>query len=246
MLRLRVSACLVLVVSAVSCGGGSFTSASAAGDNDASAGAGGSAGVGGSGGGLDASSDVPSETAGSGGGIDAGGAGGIDAGGAAGAGGSPVTTCPPDLPALNTPCTTGLLCSYGDHPRPDCHVQLACNGDTFTQSGGMSCPQPVACLDLPSVPVIGKACSVADQDCFSSGNVYCRCVPCPDTGCTGMAWECVGPPLTPCPTSLPNMGQPCTNTGLTCTYGNCTTLTKVQVDCSFGVWHWTVPDCSGR
>ncbi|MES1176172.1 MAG: hypothetical protein ABUL62_17755 [Myxococcales bacterium] len=200
------------------------------------------------------------------GGSDSGGAahGGAAQGGAATAGGSAGgaanagaagladTSCPPMPPTVGKACVPDLYCSYGDDPRQWCRDRYGCGevGKWTAAHPQVGTCAPLAdCSTTPSgFPVIGHECKTVSEECTfdggTSGTIYCRCNFCGDaSSCPASmaSWACAGPPIAPCPDTLPNEGQPC-DKKMSCFYG--VTCEGVTMACNGKTWSTESGGCA--
>jgi hypothetical protein len=144
----------------------------------------------------------------------------------------PRPRCPESEPALGGPCDSNdLVCGYGDALTPHCRTYYQCTEDAGDLIWAASTPfdeQAWPCLELPSdycpadVPTEGDACTIeAPGIPCGYGNVSCLCSgrnPAPGNSGT---WQCYGAPRnTACPTTLPNIGEGCSEEqwGIQCNY----------------------------
>ncbi len=167
--------------------------------------------------------------------------------GTTGAGGSVDTGgCPTSRPNAGSSCagvTDQLQCTYGDTVRPDCRVEIFCDGGSW-QEAGTTCLQAADCGTVE--PAAHAVCETMGDTC-TYGDTICYC------GCGGglcavpTQWQCSGPPTTPgCPAIVPNDGSPCSSDGTQCTYGTPCTPSGVAVACTGGNWVWdTMVVCAG-
>ena len=146
--------------------------------------------------------------------------------------------CPATLPTDGAACSpNGLVCGYGDDPRPGCHPSATCIG------GKWSIP-PSACPPLPPTTcpptreeAAGKTCSPKDAWC-GYGGLSCECTNCtkyPVVSCSGpLIWHCASPnPDTKCPAGIPNLGTACTVEAYQCVYGCEPNMART---CTAGHW----------
>ncbi len=158
--------------------------------------------------------------------------------------------CPNDQPADAGSCSTpGIMCSYGNDPRPQCRTMVGCDptSGTWTTShancpGLVSCPAPGGSPD--GLPCVSDGAECSDNVTLS----ICLCSSCPGGGiCPTPAppplWTCWRPPPSPCPTGLPNQGAACFSTAQNCFYGSCETGMVVSVSCDENVWRWELQAC---
>jgi hypothetical protein len=167
---------------------------------------------------------------------------------AGGGAGMPSTTCPTSPPTEQA-CATGLSCSYGADLRPACRNHYDC-------VAGMWSAKASACKALEScamrdggVPQVGAACTTIGEDCTldggTSGTIYCRCDQHLMTNPVTAEWDCIGPPASPCPQIMPNVGQACASNGESCTYGSCSMPANdnMTVQCTARIWKAVASGC---
>jgi len=142
-----------------------------------------------------------------------------------------LTQCPAEEPALDTDCPAeGIVCTYGDGVRVDCRHARRCTSSTWVVDDNVEDCHPVPAAYCPAsipegpcTPVTwdGQAIDSSGQAvCDYAGGTTCVCNLCRTEGCGGPAWECATPPANPqCPPVAPNLGQPCTTSGVACKYG---------------------------
>jgi hypothetical protein len=77
------------------------------------------------------------------------------------------------------------------------------------------------------------SCTPPGLDCaYSDGQCNCSFGPLPGTGNTA-SWYCRAPG-SGCPEPRPDLGQACTQEGLSCDYGAC--FGGIALDCTGGQW----------
>jgi hypothetical protein len=204
------------------------------------------------------------ETAGGGAGETAGGsAGGMAGGGAGGTETSAPAPCPATLPTFNSACpAAGLICSYGDNPRPSCRSLMACAGIIYCNCGSDTCPPSECTTTMKSWSGGGPGSGVGFTDrcawtcpatppnvgdpctsgyCAEPDGTQCGCVGSDSHGQS--VWACVSPPSDPrCPRVAPLIGSACSNEGLACgDYDICATGSRVL--CKSGVWVDNIGAC---
>lgn len=163
-------------------------------------------------------------------------------------------TCPTNEPAAGDVCTiNGLKCSYGTSQASYCRKFFLCTAGEWTladEPKATCVKQPDSFC--PAKPNDGLTCIVGDTDvyvpCEYDGGVLCYCIgnP-PGKPSASDKWACYGPPSNKnCPANLPNLGDGCANTGLTCHYGvqqqGCYSP-YADVYCFKGVWEASEPRC---
>jgi hypothetical protein len=161
-------------------------------------------------------------------------AGSSGSAGSGGSGGSlpSLAECPTSQPTTGSPCDLeGIVCSYGDDPLASCRAVMSCSAASWV-IGMKPCARPPEGYCSPERP--DGVCNPLDPSggpsqfgngkiaCVYADNEYCYCNECSGSTCPGeFAWECQPPPDDPeCPVLLPNVGEPCTAQGVTCTYGD--------------------------
>ncbi len=151
--------------------------------------------------------------------------------------------CPEIAPTPGSNCPIyGLYCTYGDSVRVDCRKGFGCSSH-YQWNAGRECKEPPADYCPPN-PGQGS-CLVrypggGDRfgTCAYPDGTMCVCEPCPNKLCqNGPGWECVAPPTTNgCPRIIPNVGTPCQQQGLTCSYGVPCRDGRGLVICRSGTW----------
>lgn len=153
---------------------------------------------------------------------------------------APVPYCPATTPTSGSACSSlGLVCAYGDDPRPQCRTSVTCTGGGW-QVALTGCP-PVPTTTCPATAAAaeGQTCAKEGAFCsYSGGTVTCGCSACAGGPCGTVAtWHCAYPPTDArCPTTLPNLGTACTTGGLSCDYGSCSAGTIAGRKCQSGRW----------
>lgn len=162
--------------------------------------------------------------------------GGTDTGSMTDAGGT--GPCPPSLPTHGTACArSGLVCAYGDDPRPNCRPSATCTGGTWVVAMP-NCPTLPPAMCPPSrEAAAGQRCMPVGAYCSYDG-VPCECTNCiryPVERCEGdPTWHCAAPPADMrCPPGIPNLGTPCGMEGQQCVYGCEENMART---CRDGVW----------
>jgi hypothetical protein len=165
----------------------------------------------------------------------------------------PASACPANPPTQTSgACVSGLSCTYGDDLRPACRTHVDCLDGMWSAQAVSACKPLIDCGSRDGgVPQVGAACTNVGEDCTLSegpgaGLVYCRCDACLTSPCTP-AWDCKGPPPTPCPQLLPNEGQPCDTNGESCTYGSCSMSADevADMECIAHIWNQIANVCPG-
>ncbi|MEO7095500.1 MAG: hypothetical protein ABI175_19750, partial [Polyangiales bacterium] len=146
--------------------------------------------------------------------------------------------CPTTYPSTGAPCSPlGLVCGYGDDPRPHCRPQAICRSSGWETPVG-ACPPPPSEVCPPTLTVAkGAACTKPGSFC-TYGDVLCGCGDCFGGPCGGAAkWVCPEPPSDPaCPRTMPNLGIACAKPGTSCTYGSCSSGNPAGRTCKDGYW----------
>lgn len=227
MQRTRILFGLAVVLAA--CGGKTLESP----ENVGSDGGAGKAGAGGTASGGSGGSSA--------GGSSIGGSAGSSVGGADG-GVSP-SGCPLSSPPMNATCSQpGLSCTYGGNVLFGCRDMVACTGTSWAHAGACQEPPPGACP--AAKPASSSGCGYEGADCGYDDGTICNCTSCPGP-CTPdpPVWYCAGPPTTPgCPAIAPNLGSPCIEQGLQCSYGACPGMATIA-RCDQGAWVWDAVAC---
>jgi hypothetical protein len=151
---------------------------------------------------------------------------------------APPDGCPASLPSSGAACSKdGLVCGYGDDPRPQCRPTATCSNGSWSVGKGVCPPSPTATCPASAVAAAGQACSPDGAFC-TYGNVICGCSACGAGPCgLDATWHCDAPPADPrCPRAVPNLGRACSNDGLSCTYGSCGAGDIAGRKCENGVW----------
>jgi hypothetical protein len=162
--------------------------------------------------------------------------------------------CPEGKPDAGADCSNdGLKCSYGESQASYCRDFMVCSAGQWSDTS-----EPKAtCLTQPNEfcpvkPSLGAACTVGATSvyvpCEYEAGVLCYCLgnPVGKPGARGQ-WDCYGPPSSPrCPEALPNLGDGCAETGITCHYGvksqGCY-APYADVYCYQGAWEASSPIC---
>ncbi|MBK8170654.1 MAG: tail fiber domain-containing protein [Sandaracinaceae bacterium] len=151
------------------------------------------------------------------------------------------SACPAAAPAAGSACTRdGLVCAFGDDPRPQCRRHFACSGGAWTaQTPATDCdPLPPVTCPASREAAQGTACSPEGAYCSYDG-LACACTTCPRPYPLCMpldapVWECAAPNADPaCPSAIPNAGAACSVPAQHCSYGCEADLDR---DCTGGVW----------
>ncbi len=158
----------------------------------------------------------------------------LDDGG--GGGGGP---CPASQPADGVSCDReGLVCAYGEDPRPTCRPYSTCASGSWTATDPGCTTPPAATCPPTRVAAAGAECTPEDSYCSYDG-LACRCTNCvfyPIERCEGpLTWHCDAPnPDAECPAAIPNQGAPCSAPdGKQCVYGCEENMSRT---CEGGVW----------
>jgi hypothetical protein len=181
------------------------------------------------------------------GGSNSGGTGGANTGGggshSGGSGGQVVDRCPPQVPDESQRCEDGLVCSYGEDPRVECRPLYTCQDGTWLGSS-VTCVPWNDCADLLSAGDV--ACGELGLECWTGDlGMQCVCLQCSGSSCANeLEWTCADAPLEPCPTTPPDLGQPC-NEAQVCRYGVCGASSYVSAQCVSGAWDWSQAGCAG-
>jgi hypothetical protein len=109
---------------------------------------------------------------------------------------------------------------------------------TWSVATGPGCPAgtcPAAYSDVPQ----GKACTPNGLDCaYPQGQ--CNCSPTVPVSSPGPVWQCATP-AQGCPDPRPDIGDGCSQPGLSCNYGACTG--GIDLQCVDGYWQREVTPC---
>lgn len=150
-----------------------------------------------------------------------------------------VAACPLDPPQGQSSCATdGLVCEYGDDPRPACRPHAACEGGLWN----VALPKCPAIFGpgengCPATPTASGDCSPDGLTCDLGNGATCACGMCTGGPCSVTPhWSCAQPPGGGCPVSPPLLGTACANAALTCIYGTCGASTSAGRVCSAGLW----------
>lgn len=152
--------------------------------------------------------------------------------------------CPESEPPAREPCTEeGLVCSYGTASTAACRRFYECSQGEWQQSTDNwpeTCFRPDGYCPAET-PVGGEWCPMSltvpcdypelGLQCFCDGFRF-------GSGGPGN-WGCYGPPEdTRCPAALPNIGEGCSERGLSCFYGvgDCRSPSYRIVQCFAGAW----------
>jgi hypothetical protein len=152
----------------------------------------------------------------------------------------PVPSCPASIPTNKGACPKiGLVCAYGDDPRPQCRTSATCT-NTGWEIGLTGCPPPptVTC-PATATAAEGQSCTKEGAICtYSGGTVVCGCSACAGGPCgTNPTWHCAQPPIDGrCPKLMPNLGTTCTVSGVECDYGSCSAGTIAGRKCDGTIW----------
>jgi hypothetical protein len=236
MTRIAVGVVLVLVASALGCGGATFGGAS-----DAGAGEGGGSSSGsGSGGSTSGGSGSGGSTSGS-------------SGSGSSSGGSSGSPCPATPPAQGAPCSAAcnqappaapcLTCEWGTSPDQTCNEAATCSGGAWQRRGHTpgDCqpPSPPASCPPSFASVPRRAhCSPYGAICdYPQGLCACNVAfgPAPVDASAEATWSCQDPGPG-CPTPRPLLGSACSQEGLQCDYGACVIPGGGTEACSGGIW----------
>jgi hypothetical protein len=148
------------------------------------------------------------------------------------------TPCPAALPVAGGACSReGLVCAYGDDPRPECRTTASCRSAAWQLAASGCAPLPPATCPPSRAAADGQPCAVQDAWCGYDG-LGCHCTNCteyPVVTCGGQAtWKCAAPNADPvCPPAIPNLGGGCAPEGKVCTYGCEPNMAR---RCVGGVW----------
>ncbi len=144
----------------------------------------------------------------------------------------------PESPGSGACTREGLVCSYGDDPRPSCRPTSTCTGGQWQLVTPRCTALPSDCGSAP--PVERSSCSNEGDLCAYPDGNRCHCTTClwSGVGCIpepSPVWHCTPPPSDAnCPRTLPNLGQSCTPDGTMCDYDGCGDGRAVQ--CTGGIW----------
>jgi len=137
-------------------------------------------------------------------------------------------------------CTDQTSCSSGDDVDIGCRSLLVCQNGILTTpflyircgaTSGSACPT--------TQPTQGTACTLSAQTCsFSTGTCTCTAGcgggtdagPCPNP----TTWHCDAPLRPGCPTQAPQLGAPCSDGKVSCSYGGY--CAQYAVSCQGGYW----------
>jgi hypothetical protein len=207
-----------------------------------SAGSGGSDGAGGS--------DGTGGTGGSSGVGGSGGSGGSD-GTCTGGVNCPIDAgppgCPSSPPTEKEACENeGLWCEYGTAPNPYCNNLWQCSSFHWQDNSTSGiCPPP----DSPCPASYKEAnddhskCAIEGDTCgYAEGTCICSSDPGGLPVTNGPLWSCT-PLGKGCPATRPELGDPCSDDGLTCDYGACSG--GVEEQCNFRYWGIAMTACEG-
>ncbi len=174
----------------------------------------------------------------------------------------PRRACPDEEPVEGIACEPrGLVCGYGEGATAECRKYYECQQGTWkipalvqTRRSNPCAPLPDgACPDVAAPD--GTECQVGE---YGRGTVPCQypgltcwCSPRGESfpGSPG-TWQCYGPPKdTRCPAVLPNIGEGCSDPGISCNYvpNSCYFNAYSSVFCFEGQWEpggSGLPDCS--
>ncbi len=153
----------------------------------------------------------------------------------------PKAACPSSIPKDGAPC--GALetdeCEYGDNVNIGCRIHAQCMKGKWVV-GLTGCPPTpgpgqAGCPNDTSVD--GSTCASDGLLCDMGGGASCLCAQCVGPCSTEAGWHCAKPPTSPCAKTAPNVGQPCTEEGLSCAYGVACSQTGATRVCKGGLWH---------
>ena len=145
--------------------------------------------------------------------------------------------CPATMPTSGPCAPPGLVCGYGDDPRPACRATATCAPSGWQPAVGGCPPPPTEACRATVDAARGADCTTVGAFC-AYGDVTCGCGNCFGGPCGGTPrWACPDPPTDPrCPRAMPNLGLACTVEGTHCTYGACAANTNAGRVCTGGVW----------
>jgi hypothetical protein len=220
-------------------GGGGFNGGGGANQGTGGNGNGGAPGSGGAQGGRAGGAASGGRAGGNTAGRGSGGEGAVGgSGGSAGAGGP----CPTAMPMTSACAPEGLICEYGNDPRPGCRPRAACNTGRWvlTQPTCAAVPPSVGGCPAARVTAQGRACAPNAAICSYNG-LNCLCASCPPDGPVGcipnpatLAWYCDVPNIDPaCPAATPRLGASCPTEGKQCDYMCGAEGSRL---CRVGVW----------
>jgi len=159
----------------------------------------------------------------------------VDAGGG---GGGP---CPAAEPTAGATCTReGLVCAYGDDPRPQCRPRVTCTTGRWERATPVpGCdPLPPATCPATREAAQGNPCTPEGAMCSYDG-LACACTRCPNPYplCMDLPapiWACDAPnPDSECPAAIPNLGAACAPEGKFCSYDCEANMAR---ECMGAVW----------
>ena len=152
---------------------------------------------------------------------------------------APPRGCPLSPPSQGAACSPdGLVCGYGDDPRPQCRPRATCMNGSFQLALTGCPPRPTETCPATAVAANGQTCTTQGAYCTYSGGAVCACSGCLNGPCSASeTWHCDAPPATAgCPRSVPNLGTPCAVPNLVCQYGSCAAADNAQRKCLNYVW----------
>jgi hypothetical protein len=180
---------------------------------------------------------------------------GSDGGSGTDSGGGGSGGCPSAEPSAGGTCQTpGIECEYGTNPNPSCNALFRCMAPDQpdcaagqciwgTASAGGSCTAPdagAACAATYATVPVNQQCTPQGLACaYAQGSCYCSL----GAGPVSMGppkWLCVATPAG-CPGPRPNIGEACSEPGLSCDYGAC--LGGVELACQNGQWQEQAVPC---
>jgi hypothetical protein len=163
-------------------------------------------------------------------------------------GGGGSSGCPGAEPSTGGTCQSpGIECEYGSNPNPNCNALFRCMapdqpncaaGQCLWEqdtSGGI-CPAPDAgavCAATYAAVPMNQQCTPEGLACaYAQGTCYCSLGPGP-VSAGPPKWYCIATPAG-CPGPRPQIGEACSQAGLSCDYGAC--LGGVELECVDGQW----------
>ncbi len=156
-------------------------------------------------------------------------------------------SCPSQSPVASSACSSkGLECEYGTDPNIACDTIARCDpsGWSVTTPSTQGCPTPPlapACPGTFAAVKEGASCTTPISCAYGQGTCSCGvyCGPQYPVGHTCEAgtpntWHCEGGGGQGCPEVRPRVGSACASDKLSCSYGDCNSISVV---CQAGLWH---------
>jgi len=135
----------------------------------------------------------------------------------------PASPCGEAAPVANSACTNeGLVCEYGEDPRPNCRTLSECTAGSWLVTVPRCEAIPDATCPTTLEAAAGELCDTQDAWCTYDG-LHCECTNCvqfPVGFCQGdPRWRCQVPHMEEgCPTAMPHLGTTCAENQKTCEY----------------------------